>query len=144
MTKADSKKKKTCLSLSEIESRLVIAGIQPTAQRIAICRYVLCEADHPTADDVKTWADQNFPKMSLATVYNTLGVLVGARLLKELKLPHSGSVIYDDNVSQHFHFLDEKTGELHDLPASAIEITPRLKRGFRVSSMEVLLKGSVG
>src|SRR5262249_26897232 len=73
-------KPKSCLTPIEIENRLNEHGVQPTAQRIAICRYVLCEADHPTAEDVKKWADANFPKMSLATVYNTLGILVAAGL----------------------------------------------------------------
>jgi Fe2+ or Zn2+ uptake regulation protein len=55
------------LTAREIEKKLMEAKIAPTAQRIAICRYVFCEADHPTAESVKEWADKNFPKMSLAT-----------------------------------------------------------------------------
>jgi Fur family iron response transcriptional regulator len=135
-------KKDHCLSPQQIEKTLADAGIQATAQRIAICRYVLCEADHPTAEQVKAWADRNFPKMSLATVYNTLGILVKAGLLKELRLPHSESVIYDDRVTDHYHFLDEKTGELIDLTPEEVEVTPRLKRRLKVRSVEVLLKGT--
>src|SRR5690349_15640134 len=111
-----------CLSPSEIEKRLVEVGIQPTAQRIAICRYVLCEAHHPTADEVKSWADKNFPKISLATVYNTLGTLVEAKLLKEFRFPHSDKVIYDNNVAKHFHFYDEKTGEIFDVMPDQVEL----------------------
>ena len=70
------KHKAVCLTPAEIEDRLSRSGVQPTAQRIAIAQYVLCEAEHPTADDVKAWTDLNFPKLSLATVYNTLNVLV--------------------------------------------------------------------
>lgn len=131
-----------CLSHSEIEARLSAAGIQPTAQRIAIARYVLFEADHPTADQVKTWADANFPKMSLATVYNTLNTLVGAGLLKELKFPHTDKVIYDDNLTEHHHFLDEKTGELFDLKPEEIEVSPRLTGKFRVTGFDVLVRGT--
>ena len=144
MKAAKPPKKEQCLSPQQIEATLSGAGIQPTAQRIAICRYVLCEASHPTAEEVKAWADRNFPKMSLATVYNTLGILVKAGLLKELRLPHSESVIYDDRVTDHHHFLDEKTGELIDLLPEEVEVTPRLKRRLKVRSMEVLLKGTVG
>jgi Fur family iron response transcriptional regulator len=132
-----------CLSPHEIESRLLAAGVQPTAQRIAICRYVLCSADHPTADQVKDWADRNFPKLSLATVYNTLGLLVRAGLLKELRFPHSEKVVYDNNISPHYHFLDEKTGELFDVGQDEVEISPKLKAMFQVKGVEVLLKGNV-
>jgi Fur family iron response transcriptional regulator len=138
------KTKTYCLSPQEIETKLRQAGVNPTAQRIAICRYVLCEADHPTAEQVKEWADRNFPKMSLATVYNTLGTLVEAGLLKELKFPHSEKAIYDDNVTPHYHFLDEKTGELIDLPPEMVEVNPRLKKSFKIKGMDVLLRGSIG
>ncbi|MGE3260645.1 MAG: Fur family transcriptional regulator [Bacteriovoracia bacterium] len=137
------KERDHCLSPSEVEGRLLQAGVQPTAQRIAICRYVLCQADHPTAEQVKDWADKNFPKMSLATVYNTLGILVKAGLLKELRFPHSEKVIYDNNISFHHHFLDEKSGELFDLAPEEVEIATTLKGGFEVKQVEVLLRGNV-
>ncbi|MEZ4820707.1 MAG: transcriptional repressor [Bdellovibrionota bacterium] len=70
------------MTSEEIKTRLSLAGVNPTAQRIAICRFVLCDADHPTADDVKTWADKNFPMVSRATVYNTLNTLVQVKILK--------------------------------------------------------------
>ena len=109
---------------NEIEPTLRSVGLNPTAQRIAICRYALCEAHHLTADDVKTWADQNFPKLSLATVYNTLNALVKAGLLKELRLPHTDRVVYDNVMTDHYHLLDESTGELVDIPVNEVQVTP--------------------
>ncbi|MGZ3650165.1 MAG: Fur family transcriptional regulator [Bdellovibrionota bacterium] len=132
-----------CLSPSEVESHLLAAGVQPTAQRIAICRFVLCQAEHPTADQVKDWADKNFPKLSLATVYNTLNLLVKAGLLKELRFPHMERAVYDNNISPHYHFLDEKSGELFDVAADEVEVSPKLKAMFQVKSVEVLFKGNV-
>ena len=135
--------KATCLTPQEIEIRLKEKGIQPTAQRIAICRYVLCEADHPTAEDVKTWADHHFPKLSLATVYNTLNTLVQGGLLKELKLSHTGKVIYDDRLDQHHHFLDEATGRIYDVLSDSLEVKSKLGKEFRVSGVEVLIRGTL-
>lgn len=139
--KQDIKKARQCLTNPEIEARLNRAGIQPTAQRIAICRYVLCEADHPTAEQVKSWADKNFPKLSLATVYNTLKTLTEAGLLREYRFPNSEKVVYDNNISQHYHFLDEETGELMDIDPELLSVTPKLGRAFRVSSVDVVLRG---
>ena len=132
-----------CLSPNEIEARLLEVGVHPTAQRIAICRYVLCQAEHPTAEQVKDWADKNFPKLSLATVYNTLHILVQAGLLRELRFPHSEKVIYDNNVSPHHHFLDEESGELFDLPPDEVAVSPKLKSLFEVKQVDVLLRGSL-
>ena len=135
------KSKKHCLTVAEIEAKLVAANIQPTAQRIAICQFVLCSADHPTAEQVKAWADKNFPKLSLATVYNTLKTLVEAELLKEFRFPHSEKVVYDSNLEEHYHFLDENTGELFDIDPQLVSLSPKLGKDFKVSSVEVVFRG---
>lgn len=129
------------MAANAISEKLEAAGVQPTAQRIAIFQYVLCEADHPTAEQVKAWADHNFPKLSLATVYNTLKVLVEANLLKEFKLPHSSKVVYDCNVGKHYHFLDEDTGRLFDIDPQLVKLKSRLKKDFQVHDVHILLRG---
>ncbi len=135
--------KTVCLTPQEIEKALIDKGVQPTAQRIAICRYVLCEADHPTAEQVKEWADKNFPKMSLATVYNTLNTLVDVELLSEVKLPHSDKVMYDNNIHKHYHFIDEESGKLYDIDPDEVEVSARLKRKFKIRDIKVVLRGKV-
>jgi len=134
----------SCLTAREIEDRLSAAGVRPTAQRIAIAQFVLCSADHPTADDVKSWTDKNFPKLSMATVYNTLSALVKAGLLREFRLAHSNRIIYDQNIAIHHHFLDEKTGMLHDLSADSVEVRIKPGKGAKVRQMEVFLRGEWG
>lgn len=132
-----------CFTPAEIEQRLVERNIQPTAQRIAICRFVLCEADHPTAEDVKRWTDKNFPKLSLATVYNTLGTLVEAGLLREFRFPNSEKVVYDSNVGEHYHFLDEETGKLFDLGPEQVDVRAKSAApdGYTIDSVEVVFRG---
>lgn len=134
--------KSHCLTPQEIESRLTKAGVRPTAQRIAIAQFVLCTADHPTADDIKKWTDKNFPKLSMATVYNTLAVLVKAGLLREFRLPHSSSVIYDQNIEVHNHFLDEKSGRLYDLNAGDVAVSLKPGKFATVRQMDILLRGA--
>ncbi|MBX2989029.1 MAG: transcriptional repressor [Bdellovibrionaceae bacterium] len=135
--------KRLCLSPAEIEQKLNDAGVQPTLQRIAIFRHILCEADHPTADQVREWAEKNLDKISQATVYNTLGTLVEAGLLQALRLPHSDKVIYDHNIEDHHHFLDEKSGRLYDLPEEDVEVTYKLPKKFRAHRVDVVVKGRV-
>lgn len=130
------------LTIQYIEDRLKSAGIQPTAQRIAICQYLLEEPKHITVEDVKKWAEDNFPKVSLATVYNTLNSLVDAGILKSLKLPHSEKVIYDSNTEPHFHFLDQKTGILSDISVDNVEFSHNLENEFNVKGIDVLFYGT--
>lgn len=137
------KEKNNCLSMAEIEEKLKKSGVAATAQRIAICKYVLCEADHPTAEDIKNWTDANFPKLSRATVYNTLDVLVQARMLKELKLPHTGKVVYDTNVNDHFHFLDNSSGKLFDISKEQCKVILDLPNEIKIEEVDVFLRGTV-
>lgn len=136
-------KSKACLTIPQIEVWLKKAGVNPTAQRIAICQFVLCSADHPTADDIKAWADVNFPKISLATVYNTLNTLVEAGLLREFKFPHSGKAIYDNNIVDHYHLLDEKTNRLIDIDPEVVSINNKLLDGVSIKKVDVILYGSI-
>ena len=138
----EANKYPSCLTTKEIENILKASGVQSTAQRLAVSRYVLCEASHCTVEEVKDWADQNFPKISLATVYNTLNILVEVGLLKALKLSHSDKVIYDNNVDNHYHFLDEQTGELSDISSDKIDFKTSLNEGFKINSIDVLIKGT--
>ncbi len=134
-------KRTAYLTTPQIEERLRLGKVRPTAQRIAICRYVLCDAEHPTAEDVKRWADLNFSKMSLATVYNTLGVLVRAGLLRECRLPHREAVVYDQNLSAHHHFIDDRTGRVEDIAEEAVQVRIRLGGKYAVQNVQVVLRG---
>ncbi|MCO4782110.1 MAG: transcriptional repressor [Candidatus Cloacimonetes bacterium] len=129
------------LTLREVEALLKEHGVQASAQRIAVCHYVLTTNTHPTVDDVKAWADENFPKMSLATVYNTLNLLAGVGVIKALKFPHSDKAHFDGDLSNHFHFLDEDTGKIYDIPGESLKYQLDLPEGFELSEMEFLAKG---
>jgi Fur family iron response transcriptional regulator len=135
--------KRTCLRPEEIEARLREAGVQPTLQRLSLCRFVLCEADHPTAEEVKQWADKNLDKISLATVYNTLNTLVDAGILRAFRLPHSDKVIYDANIDDHFHFLCEKSGKLYDVMPGDFNYEIKLPKKYKVKSLEIVFKGEI-
>jgi Fur family transcriptional regulator, iron response regulator len=130
-------------STEEIEKKLLEKGVQPTLQRIALFRYVLCEADHPTADHVFEWAQKNLAKISQATVYNTLGVLTDSGLLKTFKFSHTEKLVYDCNTEDHFHFFDEKSGRVLDVEPSSVKVTVDLPKKYKVKGMDIILKGEI-
>jgi Fe2+ or Zn2+ uptake regulation protein len=136
------RKKGITLTNAEIEGILTRAGISPTAQRIAVYRFVAEEGNHPTAEEVKAAVDEVLPKISLATVYNTLRLFVQHNLLHECRFPHSDKVLYDDNPTPHHHFIDEETGELTDIGIDEVPIGTRLKdRHLSVNNTTVILTG---
>jgi Fe2+ or Zn2+ uptake regulation protein len=61
--------------------------------------------------------------------------------LKEIHLPHLESVIYDNNISKHYHFVDEKSGAILDIDDSQLELKSKLDSKFQVRDIEVIVRG---
>ncbi|MCM8539478.1 MAG: transcriptional repressor [Lentisphaeraceae bacterium] len=131
------------LSSEEITILLKKAGLSSTSQRIGLCRYILCEAKHPTVEDIRNWAEKQGIKASLATIYNTLHALCNAKLIKDLRFPHLDKVIYDNNVSPHHHFLDEESGEIIDIDQKDFNFSSQLSDSFEVHDVDVLIRGKI-
>lgn len=116
-------------------------GIQPTAQRLAVARFVLETQAHPTAEEVWEKVRQRSPTLSRATVYNTLNLFVEKGLLR-MQAVREGAVVFDPLVTRHHHFIDEETGEIHDVPWDAVRVSgERAIRGFEVSDYQVVMRG---
>ena len=116
-------------------------GIQPTAQRLAVARFVLGADSHPTADEVWEKVRQRSPTLSRATVYNTLNLFVEKGLLRTQAV-REGALVFDAHVARHHHFIDEETGEIHDVPWEAVRVTgEKSLRGFEVQDYQVVMRG---
>ena len=125
-----------------LERTLSHHGIQPSAQRLAVAEYVLGAKDHPSADRVFEVVRGRTPVISRATVYNTLNLLVRKGLLKQLALA-DGRIAFDPNLERHHHFIDEATGEIHDLPWEALEVRKvDSLRGVDTREYQVVLRGT--
>lgn len=119
-------------------------GIQPSAQRVAVAQYVLRTDEHPSADRVWAKVKKTFPMLSRATVYNTLNLFVAEGLLQQLVLAE-GRVVFDPKVDDHHHFIDDKTGHIHDVPWEALEVRKiATLKGFEVRGYQVVLRGRKG
>ncbi len=127
----------------EIEKMLVTAGVQPTLQRISLAKYIMSEANHPTAEEIKEWAEENLDKISQATIYNTLKALTDAGLIRAFRFSHSERVIYDCNTEDHFHFLDEKSGRIYDIHKEDIGVKIEIPKKFKIKSIDLMFKGEV-
>lgn len=126
---------------SEIPSVLRQHGIQPSAQRVAVAEYILDTEEHPSADIVFARVRQGFPMLSRATVYNTLNLFVKKGLLRELVLAE-GKVVFDPKLEAHHHFIDERTGEILDIPWDAVKVSRvDTLKGYDVREYQVVMRG---
>ncbi len=131
----------------EVERLLRERGIQPSAQRVAVARWVLDTDSHPSADEVWAKVRARFPMVSRATVYNTLHTLVEEGLLRELVLAE-GKVVYDPKVDPHHHFIDDETGAIVDIAWDALKVSRAdagdALQGFDVREYQVVMRGRRG
>lgn len=109
------------LKIVDVISTLEQHGIQPSAQRVAVAKYVLSTSEHPSADQVFAKVKGSLPVLSRATVYNTLHLFVEKGLLRELILAE-GRVVFDPKTEAHHHFIDDDTGAIHDVPWDALKV----------------------
>jgi Fur family transcriptional regulator, iron response regulator len=125
----------------DLSERLEAAGIQASAQRLAVAKYVLSTEDHPSAEQVWAKAQKSYPEISRATVYNTLNLFVEKRLLRELVLTE-GRTVFDPMLAPHHHFVDERTGKIVDVAWSALDVQGvDALEGLEVREHQVVLRG---
>ncbi len=118
-------------------------GIQVTAQRLAVFRAVSGQP-HITAEAVAEIVRAEIGAISLQSVYDALGVLVGARLIRRIQ-PLGSAARYEDRVGDnHHHLICRVCGRLADVDC-AVGATPCLAaaddQGFEIDEAEVVYWG---
>ena len=123
-----------------------LEGLRMTKQRREVLATLLAERDHPTANNVFQRAQKRMPTISLATVYNCLEALVTHNLVKQVNIERE-STRYCPNLSDHCHFQDESSGQIHDVVFKngvKLEDILELPEGTEISHLEISLKGIFG
>lgn len=85
-----------------------------TPQRIAVYKYLMSTKEHPSAEIIYKALQEEYPTMSLATVYKTLKTLVEVNLIQELNVGE-GNFRYDGTVSAHPHVQCLHCGKVEDI-----------------------------
>ncbi len=97
-----------------MEKALRSAGIRISAQRRAILEYFAPCTSHPGAKQVLSAVREKHPELSLATVYNTLGIFTRLGLVKVLQFDGTDSR-YDPNAAPHINLICTACGKIEDL-----------------------------
>lgn len=127
--------------LASALDKLKTKGVRMTPQRHAILSYLISQMDHPTADDIYKALGDQFPNMSVATVYNNLRLFKEAGLVKELTYGDSSSR-FDANINEHYHVICRECNKIVDFEYPCLDDVEQIaskETGFKVEShrMEV-------
>lgn len=85
------------------ERRSTMATLKYSRQRESIKKYLATTTDHPTADMVYLHVKNEFPNISLGTVYRNLNLLTDLGEIVKIPAPDGGDR-FDGDVRPHNHF----------------------------------------
>lgn len=120
------------------------AGLRVTQQRIAICELLYRSDTHPTSNDIYQQLKERYPSLSLATIYNTLDVLVGMGYVNVLGSIGDDKVHFDGNTSPHVNLACIKCHKIVDLQSDLVDqLDSEINQnsGYRVLGARVLYYG---
>lgn len=93
--------------------------IKHSKQRDCIREFLATRYDHPTAETVYMNIREEYPHISLATVYRNLALLSDLGEIQKISTG-SGPDHFDGNAAPHHHFLCTRCGSLIDLEMDSI------------------------
>ncbi len=89
--------------------------LKHSRQRDSIMRCLMARHDHPTADTIYTSLREEFPNISLGTVYRNLNLLADLGEIRRLSCDN-GPERFDADTRPHYHFICRQCGQVRDLP----------------------------
>ncbi len=93
--------------------------LKHSKQRDAIKNFLMTRKDHPTADVVYTKVREEFPNISLGTVYRNLTLLSEIGEITRIRVG-DGIDHFDADVSSHYHFVCAHCGSVLDLDMESL------------------------
>lgn len=100
-------------------------ALKRSRQREAIRSFLMTRKDHPTADVVYSAVRNEFPNISLGTVYRNLTLLADLGEIARLR-PGDGIDHFDADTSPHLHFICTECGGVSDLDMDSLKAADEL------------------
>lgn len=97
-----------------------MARMNYSRQREAIINYLRSVSCHPTAEKVYEHIREEFPNISLATVYRNLNQLAASGDIRKVSCGEARER-FDGNTSRHYHFICNECNEVMDLEMEPLD-----------------------
>lgn len=127
-------------STRNIAETLANSHIKPSYSRIKILEYIINKRSHPTVEEIYNVLLIELPTLSKTTVYNTLNVLMEAKLIQLITIEEN-ETRYDADLSEHGHFKCERCGHIYDFCISLENNLVEGLNGFLINDKNVYFKG---
>ncbi len=128
--------------VDDLARRCRDAGMNVTAQRLAVYRALLEADDHPTPEQLYQRVRRRMPSLSLATIYKALEALEKLGAVAQVS-PVGDVKRFDANDEHHHHLVCNgcrKVVDFYDERFDALK-APRKLNGFLVAGLRVEVRG---
>ena len=112
-------------------------------QRELILNTVLHNRIHPTAENVYKLLKNDYPELSLGTVYRNLNFRAENNRLQKINVP-DGSARFDGTLARHQHLICRKCGKVTDISVDellAIQSNILKNTGFEIDIDTLAFEG---
>lgn len=95
-------------------------NIPLTQQRLEVYRELIWSGGHPSPEEIHKRLKQQFPAISLSTVYKNLEALSNMGFARKIN-PLSDRARYDGDLSSHIHFICNSCKRIYDVNPESIK-----------------------
>ncbi|NHJ23813.1 MAG: transcriptional repressor [Candidatus Lokiarchaeota archaeon] len=107
-------------------------GLKLTTQRLAKYETLLKRKDNPTTENIYKSLINDYPTISLGTVYSTLHLFKDLGLIQELNFS-DGNIRYDPNTKVHINLVCSKCGDITDYNNEKVkEVWQQIISGLKI------------
>jgi Fur family transcriptional regulator, peroxide stress response regulator len=128
------------MTTEDIKQLLMSHNIQASNYRIRILECLSDHKKHPTADEIYQSLIEDFPSLSKMTIYNTLEVLIEAKLIRRITI-EKGEARYDSALDDHGHFKCLSCGQIYNFEMNVESLTFKGLDGFKIVDKDVYFSG---
>ncbi|WP_455140421.1 Fur family transcriptional regulator [Candidatus Hodarchaeum mangrovi] len=114
-----------------------------TNQRVAIGEFLEDNLNHPTADEIYKAVKTKLPRITKATVYKNLKVLLAEGLIKEVNV--KGITRFEAKIDPHHHIICKNCTKIIDFASQeltdfALQVI-RDQKNFKIQLTETIFYG---
>ena len=131
------------LKPKDVTALLRERGFKVTPQRLAVYNALTHTTAHPSAETLYRDLLEDYPTMSLATVYKSLNIFCEAGIVQELNVGED-SFRYDANVKAHPHIRCQHCGKVDDvsaLPTDSFQQQIAAETGYQLTGQQYYFYG---
>ncbi len=110
-----------------------------TTTRLVLLRFIASKVGHFSAEDIYDALKEEYPSLSIATVYNNMSLFARLGIVQELRIKRD-KVVYDTRPDPHDHFLCLICGNIYDIETPQREL-PQEIEGHKVYSAQTYYYG---